>query len=322
MTAAVEVREAVIRYGSITAVDELSFTAAAGAVTALLGPNGAGKTSIVEACEGYRRLDAGSVRVLGFDPIAQHDQLVAGLGVMLQQGGVYPGIKVGEVISLFCSFYATPRDPDELMHTVGLSDRRSSTWRQLSGGEQQRLSLALALAGNPSVVFLDEPTASVDVAGRQKVRSLIRSEAERGCCVVLTTHELEEAERLADHVVIIDHGRMVAAGSPSELTRSQPSQELRFGAAAGLDVAALGASVGALVTEVAPGEYVVATAPTPQVVAAVTAWLAEQDLALADLRAGRRRLEDVYLALTTETSLAAEARISRRSRRKARGGDS
>ncbi len=316
--AAVEVRDAVIRYGSLVAVDGLSFEAAAGSVTALLGPNGAGKTSIVEACEGYRPVNDGEVRVLGLDPRRDHGRVVDRLGIMLQQGGVYPGIRVREAVSLFCAYYGGRCRPDELVETVGLQDRARSTWRQLSGGEQQRLSLALALAGRPEVVFLDEPTASVDVAGRQRVRALIREQADRGCCVVLTTHELEEAERLADHVVIIDHGRMVAAGSPGELMRSSRTADLHFGAAPGLDTAGLGATIGALVVEETPGEYVVAAAPSPVLVAAVTAWLAERDLPLADLRAGRKRLEDVYLALTTETSVAAAARLTRRQRRRAR----
>jgi len=313
---AVEVESLVVRYGSLTAVDDLSFSAEAGAVTAVLGPNGAGKTSTLEVCEGYRSAASGSVRVLGLDPQRDHAQLVEQLGVMLQRGGVYPGIRVREVIALFCAFYAARLDPDGLMQSVGLAERARSTWRQLSGGEQQRLSLALALAGAPKVAFLDEPTASVDVAGRQRVRELIRGLADGGCCVVLSTHELEEAERVADRVVIVDHGRVVASGTPGELMRSMRADELRFGAPPGLDVAGLGASVGAMVREESAGEYLVELAPSPQVVAAVTAWLAERDIPLADLRAGRKRLEDVYLALTTETSVAAEARLARRGRRR------
>ncbi len=314
----VVVEAAVIRYGSLTAVDGLSFHAAAGAVTAVLGPNGAGKTSIIEACEGYRRLDEGSVRVLGLDPIAQHGELVGSLGVMLQQGGIYPGIKVSEAIALFCAFYGGRVRPQQLLDELDLGSRSGHTWRQLSGGEQQRLSLALALAGKPEVLFLDEPTASVDVAGRQRVRALIRRLADEGACVVLTTHELEEAERLADRVVIVDHGRIVAAGTPGELTRSLRSDEIRFGAAPGLDVAGLGATIGAIVSQPTPGEYLVAAPPTPATVAAITAWLAERDLPLADLRAGRKRLEDVYLALTNETSAASSARLTRRQRRRQR----
>jgi ABC-2 type transport system ATP-binding protein len=309
---AVEVDQLVVRYGDLTAVDGLSFTAEAGAVTAVLGPNGAGKTSTLEVCEGYRVPASGSVRVLGLDPQRDHAALVEQLGVMLQRGGVYPGIRVREVVALFCSFYRGGADPDALVEEVGLAERARSTWRQLSGGEQQRLSLALALAGAPKVAFLDEPTASVDVAGRQRVRELIRRLAAGGCCVVLSTHELEEAERLADRVVIVDHGRIVASGTPGELMRSMRAAELRFGARPGLDAAGLGATLGALVTEVSAGEYLVDTEPSPQVVATLTAWLADRDIPLADLRAGRKRLEDVYLALTAETAEAAAARLARR----------
>ncbi|MGD9701869.1 MAG: ABC transporter ATP-binding protein [Acidimicrobiia bacterium] len=309
---AVEVEALVVRYGRLVAVDGLSFEAEAGAVTAVLGPNGAGKTSTLEVCEGYRAAAGGSVRVLGLDPDRDHAQLVQHLGVMLQRGGVYPGIRVREVISLFCSFYAARVDADELMQSVGLDQRARSTWRQLSGGEQQRLSLALALAGAPKVAFLDEPTASVDVAGRQRVRELIRGLADGGCCVVLSTHELEEAERVADRVVIVDHGRVVASGTPGELMRSMRSEELRFGAPPGLDVAGLGATLGAMVKEESAGEYLVELAPSPKIVAAVASWLAERDIPLADLRAGRKRLEDVYLALTSETSEATAARLARR----------
>ncbi|HEY8092266.1 MAG TPA: ABC transporter ATP-binding protein [Acidimicrobiales bacterium] len=295
---AVEVRDLVVRYGDLVAVDHLSFTAAAGAITAVLGPNGAGKTSTIEVLEGFRRPAAGSVSVLGLDPDGQHAQLVPRIGVMLQQGGIYPGIRAGEAASLFCAHYGHRRRAEEVLAAVGLTERARSTWRQLSGGEQQRLSLGLALAGRPEVVFLDEPTASVDVAGRQQVRSLIRSLGDDGCCVVVTTHELEEAERLADRVIIIDRGRLVADGTPGELTRSIKVEEIRFGAPRSLDVTGLGATLGLMVTEVSPGEYLVDGPPDPAIIAALTAWLAERNLPLADLRAGRKRLEDVYLALT------------------------
>jgi ABC-2 type transport system ATP-binding protein len=320
--AAVVVDGLVVRYGPLTAVDGLSLAARAGQVTALLGPNGAGKTSTVEVLEGFRPAAAGTVRVLGLDPARQHGELVHRIGVMLQQGGVYPGIRADEAVALFCAYHGNRRVPADLLAEVDLVERRRATWRHLSGGEQQRLSLALAMAGEPDVLFLDEPTASVDPAGRRRLRALIRAVADRGCCVLLTTHDLEEAERLADHVVILNAGMLVAAGSPQELTRGAAVGDLRFGAPAALDRAGLSAALGGVaVDEPTPGEYIVRAAPEPARVAALTAWLAAHDLPLADLRAGRQRLEDVYLALTSERSMAADApgRAERRRRRRGRG---
>jgi ABC-2 type transport system ATP-binding protein len=293
---AVEVRGLSVRYGSLAAVDDLSFTAEAGAVTAVLGPNGAGKTSTIEVCEGYRRAAGGEVRVLGLDPTRQQRQLARRMGVMLQDGGVYSGIRVEEAVHLFCAFHDGGPTADALIDAVGLGDRRRSSWRQLSGGEQQRLSLALALAGDPDVAFLDEPTAGVDVAGRQAVRAVIRSLADRGCAVVLATHELDEAERLADHVVIIDHGRLVAAGTLDELREGH--DEIRFRSTAGLDVVALGDHLAAAIMEVQAGEYVVAATSGAALIARLSGWLADHGEPLVDLRAGRQRLEDVFLRLT------------------------
>ena len=296
---AIDVSGLVVRYRDVTAVAGLSFSAEAGQVLALLGPNGAGKTTTVEALEGYRRPTAGTVRVLGLDPIRDHTALVPRIGVMLQSGGVYPGIRPREVLRLFAAFFDRSDDPDELLDRVGLRAAARTPWRRLSGGEQQRLSLALALVGRPQVAFLDEPTAGVDVAGRQVVREVVRNLRDAGVCVLLTTHELEDAERLADDVVIIDRGRLVARGSPAELMTAGSRDEIHFGAPPGLDIAALGARLSAAVAEVSSGEYLVDAAPTPATVAALTSWLAEHNLPLADLRAGRQRLEDVFLRLTT-----------------------
>jgi ABC-2 type transport system ATP-binding protein len=312
----IEVEDLVVRYGTLTAVAGLSFTAEAGQVTVVLGPNGAGKTSTIEVLEGYRTRAGGRVQVAGLDPATQHGELVRRIGVMLQDGGVYPGIRVSEVVRLFSAFYGRS-DGEALLDRVGLSARARSTWRQLSGGERQRLSLALALTGEPQVAFLDEPTSGVDVGGRRLVRDVIRELAQRGCCVLLTTHELDEAERIADRVLIVDRGKLVAAGAPADLRR-EGAREIRFGAPAGLDTDALGAVLGAPVTEAHPGEYVAAAEPTPQAVATLTSWLAEHDLPLADLRAGRQRLEDVFLRLTSEpdrTMTEAPAGRTRRHRR-------
>jgi ABC-2 type transport system ATP-binding protein len=295
---AIEVQGLSVRYGDLVAVDGVDLVAEAGSILALLGPNGAGKTSTVETLEGYRRRAAGAVSVLGLDPARDHAALTRRVGVMLQRGGVYPGMGPAEALRLFASYYPRPLDPSALLERVGLAGVAATAWRRLSGGEQQRLSLALALVGRPEVVFLDEPTAGVDVGGRQVIRSVIAGLRDEGVCVVLTTHQLEEVERLADRVVIIDRGRVVADGTPADLVTSGAGRSIRFGAPPGIDVGGLATALGAPAVEVDPGEYEVRTAPSPAAVAALTAWLAERDLPLADLRAGRERLEDVFLRLT------------------------
>jgi ABC-2 type transport system ATP-binding protein len=300
----ITVERLTVRYGDHVAVDDLSFTVDPGTIVALLGPNGAGKTTTVETLEGFRRPDGGAVRVLGLDPIADHEALTRRIGVMLQRGGVYTAIRPPEVLKLFASYYDDAADPDELLERVGLGEHRRTAFRHLSGGEQQRLSLALALVGRPQVAFLDEPTAGIDPGGRQLIRQVIADLRSDGVTVLLTTHDLDEAERLADRVVIIDHGRVLAAGTPAELTRADDVDEVRFGAAPGLDVVALGSEISAPVDEVTPGEYRVRSAASPATVAAITAWLAEHDLALLDLRAGRASLHDVFLRLTEEAAAA------------------
>lgn len=297
--AAIAVDSLVVRYGETVAVDGLDLSAEAGEVFALLGPNGAGKTSTVEALEGYRKPASGHLRVLGLDPVADHRALTERVGVMLQRDGVYPGMAAREALRLFASYYSNPDNPDRLLERVGLTGVARTPWRRLSGGEQQRLSLALALVGRPEVAFLDEPTAGVDAQGRIVIRQIVAELRASGVCVVLTTHELDEAQRLADRIMIIDHGRAVAEGTPAELVAGG-GREVRFGAPPGLDVASLAATVGAPVSEQSPGEYLVETEARPVTIAAITAWLAQRDLPLADLRAGRERLEDVFLRLTGE----------------------
>jgi ABC-2 type transport system ATP-binding protein len=296
---AVQVDHLRITYGDVVAVDGISFGAHPGEVVALLGPNGAGKTSAIEALEGYRRPAAGTVRVLGHDPLADRAAVVGRIGVMLQEGGLYPGIRTAEVLDLFAAYYDDPADPAALLERVGLADQAKATARHLSGGQQQRLALALALVGRPRVAFLDEPTAGLDVDGRLLVRDVVREQRDAGVCVLLATHDLTEAEKVADRVVIVDRGRVVADGTPAELM-SAGGAEIRFAAPPGLDVAALGQALGAPVSEATDGEYLVDAAPSPRTVAALTAWLAERDLALGDLRAARQHLEDVFVRLTRD----------------------
>jgi ABC-2 type transport system ATP-binding protein len=315
---ALEVSGLVVRYGDVTAVDGVSFTAEPGQVLALLGPNGAGKTSTVETLEGYRRPAAGAVRVMGLDPVADQRRVTPRIGVMLQRGGVYPAMNALDALRLFAAYYDDPAPPDELLDQVGLRPVARTPWRRLSGGEQQRLSLALALVGRPAVAFLDEPTAGIDPQARLLVREVIRQLRDAEVCVLLTTHELEEAERLADEVVILDRGHVVAAGTPAELMTTGAGAQIRFGAPAGLDTAGLGARMAAPVIEERPGEYRVDAPASPDNVASLTAWLAERQLPLADLRAGRQTLEDVFLRLTAGPS-AAVADRQPRTRRRARG---
>ncbi len=295
---AVDVASVVVRHGRHVAVDGVSFTCDAGEVVALLGVNGAGKTSAIEVAEGLRPPDAGEVRVLGLDPHRRRHDVTARMGVMLQDGGLPPSGRPDELMRLYRSLHAVEScADDDLVDLVGLTERRSTPVRSLSGGERQRLSLALALVGGPEVVFLDEPTAGVDVGGRALIREVVAARRDDGVAIVLTTHELDEARRMADRLVIIDDGRLVASGTPEQLMRSAAAPEIRFGADAGLDVIALSEVLGGHVHEPTPGEYVAQIEPTPDVVARLTAWLAERSVPLADLRAGRQSLDDVFLRL-------------------------
>lgn len=296
----IEVEELVVRHGPLVAVDGVSFSAEPGQVLVLLGPNGAGKTSTVEAVEGYRRPDDGTVRVLGLEPSAGAVALRPRMGVMLQDGGVHPGLRPQESLALHAALFPDPVPVDELLARVGLDDRRTVTWRRLSGGEQRRLSFALAIVGRPEVVFLDEPTAGIDLEGRRLVREVVGELRDRGATVLLTTHDLDEAERCADHIVILDRGRVVADAPASELLASEARDNIAFAAPPGIDTDALGRALGGTAHEGAPGAYVVAVAPTPANVAALASWLAERQLPLGELRAGRRRLEEIFDRLTGE----------------------
>jgi ABC-2 type transport system ATP-binding protein len=300
-TAALEVRDLTKAYGGKPAVDGLSLRVPPGSVLALLGPNGAGKTTTIEICEGFRRPDGGSVRVLGLDPIADATALRPRVGVMLQGGvGGYTSAKAIELLRLFASYAAHPHDPAALLDSVGLADVAQTQVKRLSGGQQQRLSLALALVGRPELVFLDEPTAGMDPQARRGTWEFIRRLRADGVSVVLTTHFLDEAEHLADTVVVIDAGRVVAAGTPAELTRSGAEGQIRFRATPGLLLASLVAALpaGSQATEPEPGRYLVSGEVSPQLLAMLTAWCAGQGVLADDLTIGRRSLEDVFLELT------------------------
>ncbi len=317
---AVVVRDLTVRYGhdgGTVAVDALTLEARAGEVLVVLGPNGAGKTSTIESLEGYRRPAGGRITVLGLDPIADHRQLTGRMGVMLQNGGVYPMLGPRRVLDLFSSYYPEPLATEALLDLVGLRAVAATPWRHLSGGEQQRLSLALALIGRPRVAFLDEPTAGVDPEGRLAIRAVVADLRAQGVCVLLTTHELAEAEKMADRIVILSRGRVVLDGAPAELTAATGTTGLVFGAPAGLDTASLAAALGpgARVTEDTPGRYRVTGVSGPATTASLATWLAERNAALSDLVTART-LEEVYFEavgpLAPQDAEPASPRSSRR----------
>jgi ABC-2 type transport system ATP-binding protein len=297
----VEISGLVKRYGDKTAVQGLDLTVEAGSLTAVLGPNGAGKTSTIECCEGYRTPDGGSVRVLGLDPIADSAALRPRIGVMLQSGGIYQAIRAMEMLRHIASLYANPLDVDALAQRLGLDSCGRTPFRRLSGGQRQRLSLALAVVGRPELVFLDEPTAGLDVQARHATWELIEQLRRDGVTIVLTTHLLDEAERLADKVAIVDAGRVIACDTPQRLAdATRGTDSIRFDAPAGLDLTALSIAVapGCKALEHAPGSYRVEGEVTPDTLAAATAWCASLGIMPRNLAVEQRSLEDVFLDLT------------------------
>lgn len=209
-------------FGALRAVDDLSFTVRRGSVFALLGPNGAGKSTTIDLCAGFSRPDAGTVRLLGCDPWREQARVRPRVGIMLQAGGAHGAARTREMLDLVARCAARPHDVTELLQLVGLGDVARTPVRRLSGGQVQRLGLAMALVGRPELVFLDEPTAGMDPQARRLVWQIIRSARADGVTIVLTTHLFDEVEELADDVVIIDRGRAVAAGTPDELRGAGP----------------------------------------------------------------------------------------------------
>jgi ABC-2 type transport system ATP-binding protein len=313
---AVVVDGLVKRYRGVEAVDGLDLHAPRGGVTALLGPNGAGKTTTVECCEGLRRPDEGSVRVLGLDPVRDAPALRPRVGVMLQDGGLPTTVPAGEVLAHVAAMYARPWDVTDLRGRLGIDTYARTQVRRLSGGQRQRLALATAVVGRPDLVFLDEPSAGMDPQARLAVWDLVRELRAGGTTFVVTTHQMSEAEALADHVVIVDHGRSVAAGPTASLLGASAGASLRITVAPVHGTTApdaelarrLAAAVRALPRAGVPVPTVSATATTgtlevhctvdPALVHRVTGWAADEGLLVTSLTTGRRTLEDVFLDLT------------------------
>jgi ABC-2 type transport system ATP-binding protein len=300
---AVEIDGLVMRYGDKVAVDGLGLVVERGTVTAVLGPNGAGKTTTLETAEGYRRPQSGTVRVLGLDPIRERRDLLPRIGVMLQDGGAWSGVRAMEMLRHVARLHAHPLDLDQLSERLGLGECGRTPYRRLSGGQQQRLGLAMALVGRPELVFVDEPTAGMDPAARRTTWELLRELRDHGVTVVLTTHYMDEAERLADRIHIIDHGRLIASGTPLELTRGGESATIRLVVTRPFPPdapASLRAALGDLVEVTLLDEMsIVVTGPAnASSLAVVSRWCEENDVLPESLTLGQRNLEDVFLELT------------------------
>ena len=298
---AVEVAGLVKRYGGRPVVDGLSFMIGRGEVFALLGPNGAGKTTTIEILEGYRAADAGTARVLGLEPRRDAAALRQRSGLMLQQGGIYPALTAAEVLRLFARFYDHPADPAALLEQVGLAGAARIRYRRLSGGQQRRLALAVALVGRPELVFLDEPTAAMDPQGRLLTWELIRGLKARGATVLLTTHLMEEAERLADRIAIIDRGRLLTLDTPAQLRRQRGggAAALRLALPVAVEARELAAlpGVGQVRAE-GGGVYILESAEPAALAVTLTVWLRDRGILLDELRVGSASLEEVFLHLT------------------------
>lgn len=290
-----------MRYGDKVAVDHLSLQVERGSITAVLGPNGAGKTTTLETCEGFRRPQAGSVRVLGLDPQRDRRELLPRIGVMLQAGGAWSGVRAQEMLDHVASLHADPLPTQMLSDRLGLAECGRTPYRRLSGGQQQRLGLAMALVGRPELVFVDEPTAGMDPQARRTTWELLEELRADGVTVVLTTHHMDEAERLSDLVHIIDRGRVIASGSPRELTSSGARATLRMTLPALDEVASaeLAALLGDGMEAVAQNGLLHVSSPADgSVLAAVARWYEHHQVLPVSLNLGQRTLEDVFLELT------------------------
>jgi ABC-2 type transport system ATP-binding protein len=297
----IEVTDLTKHYGDRAAVDGVSFAVEEGEIFGILGPNGAGKTTTVESIAGLRTPDAGTISVLGLDPLRDRHRLRTLVGVQLQESELPDRMTVAEAIELFASFYADPADPDAIIDDLGLTDKRDTQYRNLSGGQKQRLSIALALVGRPRIAILDELTTGLDPQARRETWQLIESIRDRGVTVILVTHLMEEAERLADRVAVIDGGRIIAIDTPAGIvSRVEAEQTLRFRPSAPIE--------DRLLTDLPEVKLVQRTGPlvvvtgTGNLIHAVTSVLAQHQVVANDLRVEQANLDDAYLALTSRSA--------------------
>ncbi|MEB3106307.1 ABC transporter ATP-binding protein [Corynebacterium pseudotuberculosis] len=293
-----ELTHVVKRFGTKEAVAGLSLRAYSGQILAFLGPNGAGKTTTIEMCEGFQKPTSGTIRVLGIDPTKHPDAVRQKVGIMLQGGGSYSGIRVQEMLNLTASYSKDPLDTDWLLQVLGLDSHRTTTYRRLSGGQKQRLSLALALVGRPQLVFLDEPTAGMDAQSRLVVWKLIRSLKADGVTVILTTHLMDEAQALADRVAIIDQGRLIAEGTTEELRASKKSgTSAVFSTSTALPLSS-GFLEGIAVREIKPLHYGITGELSPDILARLSTTAAQENVLITSWETKTKSLEDIFLDLT------------------------
>ncbi len=303
--AVIEVSDLHIAYGSKEAVAGLSFEAETGQILVVLGPNGAGKSSTIESLEGFRKPSSGTVRVLGLDPQKQQRELGKKIGVMLQGGGVNPRMTPSQALALFAGYYQNPIDPKELERFLELDHIKGTSFRRLSGGEKQRLLLALAVVGRPEVVMLDEPTSGVDPAGRVVIRNLITKLRDEGAAVILTTHELGEAEKLGDRVLIIAKGRSIAYGDLSTIKSQHSETQITFRSSFPIDQVDFETHLKVRLERPFGNDlYVIRGDIYSELVAQVTRYLADKNVNFTDLSTASTTLEDIYLSLTKQQEVA------------------
>jgi ABC-2 type transport system ATP-binding protein len=304
MQDAIEINGLRKAYGDVEAVRGISFSVAVGEVFCLLGPNGAGKTTATEILEGYRARSAGDVRVLGHDPEHGDRALRERVGIVLQEAAAQAELTVAEVLTMYGRYYPRRRQPAELLELVGLEGRADDRVKLLSGGQKRRLDLALALVGDPDLLFLDEPTTGFDPSARRHAWSTIKDLCALGKTVFLTTHFMDEAQALADRVGVMVDGRIVALGTPGEIGgRDVAPTEIGFALPAGVALADLPDLDGARVTEPAPGRALLVTSEGLRTAHVITGWALERGHELRGFAVSQPSLEDIYLRLTaTETT--------------------
>ncbi len=290
-------------YGSTIAVDDVSFAVYQGEIFGILGRNGAGKTTTVECIAGLRIPDRGTLNVLGLDPQEDQRELHQRVGVQLQESALPPKFRVGEAVELYASFYRQPADPGQLLNTLGLEEKQGSYYRELSGGQKQRLSIVLALIGQPQIAILDELTTGLDPEARRETWGLIESVRGRGVTIVLVTHSMEEAERLCDRVVLVDHGKVIALGPPTTLGKEAATEKrIRLRASDEMPVEVLRALPEVSTVEHHGSDLVVLG--TGNLVTAVVLAFDRAGLVAEDVRTESSSLEDAFIALTESTDAA------------------